>query len=115
LRLALALGRFPGEIDAMPYADYLEFQEFYDIEPWGLAVDDSMNAHAISVLANVNRDSKTRPKAYTIKDFLLYPPKTDSSTPAVEPTVEGKTASQWKLIFAAEALAAQQKNKEAPA
>ncbi len=95
-----------GQIDAMPYEEYAGWQEFYAVEPWGLSVQDSMHAHGISVLANVNRDGKSRPEAYTIKDFLLFPGP--AAAPTEEPTVEGKTGSQWKLIFAAEALQAQQ-------
>ena len=106
MRLALALGKFPGEIDSMPYVDYLELQELYRIEPWGLPVKDAMSAHAISVLANVNRDSKKRPEAYTIKDFLLF---AGPAKPVPETLVEGKTGAQWKLIFGAEALQAAQK------
>lgn len=56
----------------MPYAEYLEWQEFYALEPWGLMPQDVMHAHSISVLANVNRDSKRRPKPYRIDEFLLY-------------------------------------------
>jgi len=103
MRLALALGKLPGEIDAMPYADFLEFQEFYSIEPFGLSVQDAMNAHQISVMANLERDAKTRPEPYVIRDFLLFPPPVKEVS---EATVEGKTAAQWRLIFAAEALQA---------
>lgn len=113
MRLAFALGKLPGEIDTMPYADYRECQEFYEIEPWGLQVQDSMNAHALSVLANINRNPKKRPQPYAIKDFLLYPPVVPKTAQGKEPTVDGKTASQWRLIFAAEALAARQNVKKA--
>lgn len=61
-----------GQIEQMPIAEYLGWQEFYDIEPWGIAVQDSLNGYAISALANVNRDSKARPKAYSYSDFLLF-------------------------------------------
>lgn len=99
-----------GQIDAMPMAEYIEWQEFYNIEPWGLAVRDAMQAHGVSVMANLERDSKSRPEPYMIKDFLLFP---GPVTPTVEPTVEGKTATQWKLIFAAEALQAAQQSSRA--
>lgn len=93
-----------GQINAMPYEEYLGWQEYYTVEPWGLGVQDALNAHALSVLANVNRDSKTRPEPYVARDFLLFP---GPPPPPVEPpTVDGKTADQWKLIFAAEALQA---------
>ena len=87
----------------MPYADYLEFMEFYEIEPWGLAVQDALQANAVKVLANVNRDAEKQPEAYRLKDFLLFAPP---QAPRVEPMVEGKTAAQWQLIFQAEALQA---------
>lgn len=108
MRLALALGKFPGEIDAMPYADYLDFQEFYSVEPWGLAVTDTLNAHQISIMANLERDSKARPEPYLIKDFLLFAAPVEA---VAEVLVEGKTGAQWKLIFAAESLQAAQKSK----
>jgi hypothetical protein len=103
LRLALALGKLPGEIDAMPYADFVELQEFYGIEPFGLAVSDTLSAHQISVMANLERDPKAKPEPYMIRDFLLFQPPVEK---APEATVEGKTAAQWRLIFAAEALQA---------
>ena len=103
MRLALALGKLPGEIDQMPYADFLEFMAFYDIEPFGLAVQDAMQANTAQVLANVNRSADSRPEPYRIKDFLLFAPP---EVPKEEPMVVGKTAAQWRLIFQAEALAA---------
>lgn len=98
-----------GQIDRMPHAEFLEWQEYYLIEPFGIKMHDMIQAHSVSVLANVNRNSEKRPQPYTIQDFMLFEPKQLDST---EPTVEGKTATQWKLIFAAESLAAsQQMNK----
>ena len=108
MRLALALGKLPGEIDAMPYADFLEFQEFHAIEPFGLPVADSLNAYQMSVMANLERDSKTRPEPYAIRDFLLFPPPAKA---IVEALVDGRTAEQWRLLFAADALNAAQKAK----
>ena len=101
-----------GQIDMIPQQEFIGWIEFYECEPWGLAVADTLNAHAISVQVNLQRDSKTRPEPYAIKDFLVFPEPVKDAV-AVEPaTVEGKTADQWKLIFAAEALQAlQAKNK----
>jgi hypothetical protein len=87
----------------MPYADYRELQEFYDIEPWGLPAQDAMHAHAISILAEINRDTKKRRRPFKTAEFLLWPePQADLP----EPTVEGRTAEEWQLIFGAERLAA---------
>lgn len=93
--------------------EYLEWQEFYEIEPFGLQVQDAFHAHGIAVLANINRDTKKRKEPFSIKDFLLHP-EPEPSKPAVEPTVEGKTAAQWRAIFAAEAInAARKRAKQA--
>jgi hypothetical protein len=101
------LGRFPSELDDMPYADYRELQEFFEVEPWGLPARDAMHAHAISVLAEINRDTKKRRRPFRTADFLLWPIKSDLP----EPTVEGKTAEEWQLIFGAERLAAQRERE----
>ena len=84
----------------MPYADYVELMEFYEIEPWGLAVHDAFQANGVQVLANVNRDPAQRKEPYRLKDFMLFAPK---EAERVEPLVDGKTAAQWRLIFQAEA------------
>lgn len=65
-----------------------------------------MSAHTVSVMANLERDSKARPEPYRIKDFLLFAAPVVA---VVEALVEGKTDAQWKLIFAAEALQAVQR------
>ena len=100
-----------GQIDEMPSSEYLGWIEMYAIEPWGLAVADTLNAHGISVLVNLKRDHESHPEPYLIKDFRLYSDQEETSAPVDPPTVDGKTGDQWKLIFAAEAMQAIQ-NKE---
>ena len=95
-----------GQINQMPHAEFAEWQIYYALEPFGIQMYDTIQAHSASLLANVNRSSEKRPEPYTIQDFLLFAPKLPA---AAEPMVEGKTAMQWKLIFAAESLAAAQK------
>jgi hypothetical protein len=92
-----------GEIEEMPHSEYQEWQEFYAIEPFGLQVQDAFHAHSIATLVNINRDVKKRKEPYALKDFLLHK-EPEPTKPVVEPTVEGKTAAQWRMIFAAEAL-----------
>lgn len=87
----------------MPYADFRDLQAFYEIEPFGLHVQDAMNAHRISYAVNLERDREQRPEPYLLKDFLLFPPFVE---PVPEALVDGKTGTQWKLIFAAEAMRA---------
>lgn len=77
--------------------EYLEWQEFYELEPFGLQVTDAMHAHQISMLANVNRNAEKRPEPFEIKDFLMFPPETRAK-PEEEPTVDGLTADEWGLL-----------------
>ena len=84
----------------MPYAELMGWREYYGVEPWGLDVKDALQANAVAVLANINRNTEKRSEPYRLKDFLLFAPK---EKPRIEPTVEGKTAAQWRLIFAADA------------
>jgi hypothetical protein len=100
-----------GQIDQMPISEYLGWQEFYALEPWGLRPQDAMHAHAISVLANINRNSEERAEPFCIKDFLLFDDKNKASVE--DPRIGGKTCEEWKLLFAAEALAAQRQKSAA--
>jgi hypothetical protein len=93
-------------------AEYLEWQEFYEIEPFGLHVQDAFHAHQIAVMGNIHRDNKKRPEPFEIKDFLLHR-EPEPAAPKVEPTVEGKTAAQWRMIFAAEAHNAARRRAQA--
>lgn len=92
----------------MPAAEFQEWLEFYEIEPWGLSVHDAFHAHAIAVQLNMNRDPKTRPEPFSIDELRLFPePKPD----VPEPTVDGLTAAQWRLKFDLDRLEYQQKQQ----
>ncbi|GAC1405483.1 MAG: hypothetical protein NVSMB6_00030 [Burkholderiaceae bacterium] len=95
-----------GDIDAMPMAEYLSWQEFYAIEPWGLSVHDATQAHLASILANVNRDSGKRPTPYSLSEFLIFaaPPPGPLAEPEEPVRVNGLTAEQHKLLMGFEAL-----------
>lgn len=56
----------------MPYAELMEWQDFYAIEPWGLSTQDAAQAHIASIIANTVRDSRQRPAPYKLSEFLLY-------------------------------------------
>ena len=92
-----------GQINQMPMSEYMSWQQYYLIEPWGLRPQDAMHAHLAVILANANRNTEVRPDPYELKDFLLYAPEVE---PKEEPRIDGKTCAEWKLIFAAEALQA---------
>lgn len=73
----------------MSSAEYADWKEFFECEPWGLGVWDSMHAHVMSMLANVNRDSETNPQPYTLQDFLLFN----------EPEIEAVTIDDVRSAF----------------
>jgi hypothetical protein len=72
-RLALALGMTVEEmLDRMTWAEYLEWQEYYGLEPWGEERADLRSAIVASLIANVNRDAKKQPRPYEPTDFMPY-------------------------------------------
>ena len=100
MRLALALGKFPGEIDMMPHADYLEFQEFYGVEPFGSAVLDVAQAHLASLLANINRDTKAHKEPYRVDEFLLFDrPEAKEAEPVLFDDVDAQSNALMELMF----------------
>lgn len=54
----------------MSVAEYAEWYALYQIEPWDELRSDMRNAMLMSLLANVNRDSKKHKKPFSIADFL---------------------------------------------
>jgi hypothetical protein len=72
-RLALALGMPVEEmLDRMTWREYLEWGEYYGLEPWGEERGDLRSGIVASVIANVNRDAKKQPKAFEPVDFMPY-------------------------------------------
>lgn len=62
----MALGRFVSEIDEMPYHEFMQWQAYYALEPFGQERD---NFHAGVIASTVaNCHSK---KAWSAKDFML--------------------------------------------
>jgi hypothetical protein len=98
----------------MPNAEYLEWQEFYSIEPFGLSVQDGFQAHQVMTLMNVNRNPKVRPEPFELGDFLMFPPEKNVAARAEEATVDGLNSDEWKLLQFFQALKARQ-DKEAKA
>ncbi|MFZ3002079.1 MAG: hypothetical protein WA071_17320 [Undibacterium umbellatum] len=90
--------------DTLTQKEYLEWCEYASIEPFGLAVQDTFHAHALSMHANMRRDPAVCPEPFKVDDFRLF--NEPEEKPAVEPTVDGLTAEQWRQKFALEALAA---------
>lgn len=45
---------------------------FYELEPFGDMIADLRHGTAAALLANVNRDSKSRPEPYLAEDFIHW-------------------------------------------
>lgn len=91
----------------MPHAEYMDWQEYYDIEPWGLAVRDAAQAHIAVTLANINRDAKQRPDAYRLDEFLLFRErKTEKAGPVLLPNDDAQTNSMIEAMFGGKAVRA---------
>lgn len=58
-----------SEIDSAELAEWIAY---YRLEPFGELVADQRHGIATAVLANVNRDSKRHPEAYTAGDFIHW-------------------------------------------
>lgn len=67
-RLALQLGKTIEELDEMPSSEFTEWCAFYQLEPWGTDREDWRAGMQASVVANVNRSSKT--PEFKPQDFM---------------------------------------------
>ncbi len=56
----------------MTWREFVEWQEYYEVEPWGEERADLRSGIVASVLANVHRDSKRRPSPYEPTDFMPF-------------------------------------------
>lgn len=57
-------------LDRLPAALFAEWQAYYSLEPWGEDRADLRAGIIASVTANVHRDAKRRPDAFTPQDFM---------------------------------------------
>lgn len=72
-RLALALGRTVDELlDSISYPELVRWGKYYSIEPFGEWPANMRAAQIVATLANINRDSKKRPRPYEITEFELF-------------------------------------------
>ncbi len=56
----------------MTPAEFQEWKVYFNIEPFGARRADIHAGLIASVIANVNRDSKTKPEPFSIEDFMLF-------------------------------------------
>lgn len=54
----------------MTAQEFIEWQAFYGIDPWGGYRQDLQSANICSIIANVNRGENTQP--YALEDFTLF-------------------------------------------
>jgi hypothetical protein len=80
LRWALALGRTPNELLAgVTSEDITEMIAYSNLEPWGPLADEFRFGQICATVANVQRDSKSKPDPWTPRDFM----------PALERAMQG--------------------------
>lgn len=65
-RLGLALHKSLAEVRALPYPEFLRWQQFYMLEPWGWPNNEYYISAVLTMLYNSNRG---KGKARDAKDF----------------------------------------------
>lgn len=81
-----------------------EWRAYYDLEPFGALMDDRRHGIATAVLANVNRDSKSKPDAYKETDFIYWHaanrgPQNDGGTLLKDPEAQSRLIK--RMLFKA--------------
>ncbi|KQQ90388.1 hypothetical protein [Massilia sp. Leaf139] len=82
----------------MTSAEFTEWQAYYRLEPFGEVVADERHGAALALHANLNRDSKTRPKPFTPDDFIPWRAARESDEDA--PILLDDAEAQSNLIRA---------------
>jgi hypothetical protein len=88
-----------GQIDRLPFDEYIGWQEYFAIEPVGAMVHDYAQAHIASIMANVNRDSKKRPNPYVIDEFLLFSRQVKPEEPIILDDPEAQSNLIKQMLF----------------
>lgn len=73
---------------------------YYELEPFGDLIADHRHGAASALLANLNRDSKSRPEPYKSDDFIYWR-DTGADTPDSEPVLLADPVAQGQLLRAA--------------
>jgi len=77
-------------------AEFVEYLAYFQVEPWPEERADINTAIIASILANTVRDSKTRPKPFTIQDFIIQYWK-NTAREATQQSVERMKATMSAL------------------
>lgn len=73
---------------------------YYELEPFGDLVADARHGVAAALLANINRDSKSRPEPYSSGDFIHWR-DTEAAESVGEPVLLNDPVAQGQLMRAA--------------
>lgn len=87
-----------GMLERMSWSQFVEWYAFHSIEPFGEQRADTRSALISSILANVNRDPKKRPRPFSYRDFMLFPPEGSRTRPAHGPRQPVTSGSDWASI-----------------
>jgi hypothetical protein len=72
---------------------------FYELEPFGDMIADLRHGTAAALLANINRDSKSRSEPYLAEDFVTW--RRDERIEEEEPVLLEDPVAQSNLLRAA--------------
>lgn len=75
--------------------EFLRWMAFSRLEPFGQEVEDRRFARLAALIANVNRDPKRKPTAYTLEDFM---PDYDEGYVYVEPLTPEETLEMVRSL-----------------
>jgi hypothetical protein len=95
------MGRTVEELlSEISYEELMQWAQLYETEPWGQYPENARNAHIISTLANINRDTKKRDKPFELKEFMLFrPPEVKQESTDKGATIAPETAA-WFFAMA---------------
>jgi len=85
---------------SLTHDQFLGWLDYAELEPFGELRDDYRMANIMQLLANINRDTKTRPQPFTISDFLFQFEK-EEDKPGDAPKWQRMldTARTWAAVY----------------
>jgi hypothetical protein len=92
-------------------SEWLDWQRFAAVEPFGAPMLDVVQAQLRALLAEIHRDAGVRREPFEPRDFLLFqtPP-----SETLQQATHGLSAADWRLAMYLKALQARQQSTESP-
>lgn len=81
-------------------AEFTEWMAYYELEPFGDLVADQRHGVASALLANINRNSNTRPEPYLSNEFIHWR-DVGGAPEEVEPVLLADPVAHGQLMRAA--------------